>query len=152
MSLYEQEYGYTYLRLFVYFILATELILTIPIILYILEKNINLLKVSIIIVTTMYVALNFINIDNLIAKRNIDRYFENPDKRTIDLNYLMKNTGTDAVSQISRLLNAKDKQVSKRVREYLYNGKEEYKKEEKKWQEFNLSKMKAERILEELLH
>ncbi len=150
MNLYEQEYGYTYLRLFVYFILATEVILTIPIILYILEKNINLLKSSIIIVTTMYVVLNFINIDNLIAKRNIDRYFENSGKRTIDIDYLMENTGTDAVQEMLRLLNAKDKNISRRVKEYLKSGKEEYEDKKKYWQEFNLSKLNAEILLEDL--
>ena len=150
MNLYEQEYGYTYLRLFVYFILATEVILTIPIILYILEKNINLLKSSIIIVTTMYVVLNFINIDNLIAKRNIDRYFENSGKRTIDVDYLMENTGTDAVQEMLRLLNAKDKNISRRVKEYLKSGKEEYEDKKKYWQEFNLSKLNAEILLEDL--
>ena len=150
MNLYEQEYGYTYLRLFVYFILATEVILTIPIILYILEKNINLLKSSIIIVTTMYVVLNFINIDNLIAKRNIDRYFENSGKRTIDIDYLMENTGTDAVQEMLRLLNAKDKNISRRIKEYLKSGKEEYEDKKKYWQEFNLSKLNAEILLEDL--
>ena len=150
MNLYEQEYGYTYLRLFVYFILATEVILTIPIILYILEKNINLLKSSIIIVTTMYVVLNFINIDNLIAKRNIDRYFENSGKRTIDIDYLMENTGTDAVQEMLRLLNAKDKKISRRIKEYLKSGKEEYEDKKKYWQEFNLSKLNAEILLEDL--
>ena len=31
MHLYEQEYGYTYLRLFVYFTLMTEILVLIPI-------------------------------------------------------------------------------------------------------------------------
>ena len=74
MNLYEQEYGYTYLRLFVYYILATEMILIIPCFIAIIGKKIDLLKVSIIILTTMYVFINFSNIDSTIATKNVDRY------------------------------------------------------------------------------
>lgn len=147
MNLYEQEYGYTYLRLFVYFALATELILTIPILLYLFEKKINLIKTSIAIVTVMYVGLNFINIDNLIAKKNIDRYMGNPEKRNIDLSYLIQNTGTDAISQIIRLLDAKNEYIVQRVENYLYNERENLQSEEKNWQELNFSKLKAEKEL-----
>ena len=97
MNLYEKAYGYTYLRLFVYYILATEFILILPIGLWILDKKIDIVKWTIGIVTIMYVILNFSNIESTIAKRNVDRYFENQEENEIDLEYLFHHTGTDAI-------------------------------------------------------
>ncbi len=69
MNLYEREYGYTFLRLMVYFILLTEMFMIIPTIIYILKGKINLFKSYFIISVTMYVVINFINIDATIAKK-----------------------------------------------------------------------------------
>ena len=147
MNLYEKAYGYTYLRLFVYYILATEFILILPIGLWILDKKIDILKWTIGIITIMYVILNFSNIESTIAKRNVDRYFENQEENEIDLEYLFHHTGTDAIGQIKRLLNAKDESVVERVKEYLLLEKEELQNTETNWQETNLSKIHAKEEL-----
>ena len=147
MYLYEQTYGYTYLRIFVYFILFTELVLTIPVIMYISGKDLNLLKIAITTCTIMYVILNFINIDNLIAKKNIDMYFESGDLTKFDLSYIITNTNTDAISQIKRLEKAKDQIIVDRVESYLKDKKIILSDEEMKWQEMNLSKLFALSIL-----
>ena len=147
MNLYEKAYGYTYLRLFVYYILATEFILVLPIGLWILDKKIDILKWTIGIVTLMYLILNFSNIESTIAKRNVDRYFENQEENEIDLEYLFHHTGTDAIGQIKRLLNAKDENVVIRVKEYLLREKEELQNTETSWQETNLSEIKAKEEL-----
>ena len=147
MNLYEKAYGYTYLRLFVYYILATEFILILPIGLWILDKKIDILKWTIGIVTIMYLILNFSNIESTIAGRNVDRYFENQEENEIDLEYLFHHTGTDAIGQIKRLLNAKDETVVKKVKEYLLQEKEELQNTETNWQETNLSEIKAKEEL-----
>ena len=147
MNLYEKAYGYTYLRLFVYYILATEFILILPIGLWILDKKIDILKWTIGIVTVMYLILNFSNIESTIAERNVDRYFENQEENEIDLEYLFNHTGTDAIGQIKRLLNAKDENVVIRVKEYLLREKEELQNTETSWQETNLSEIKAKEEL-----
>ena len=147
MNLYEKAYGYTYLRLFVYYILATEFILILPIGLWILDKKIDIVKWTIGIVTIMYVILNFSNIESTIAKRNVDRYFENQEENEIDLEYLFHHTGTDAIGQMKRLLNAKDETVVKRVKEYLLQEKEELQDTKNSWQETNLSEIKAKEEL-----
>ena len=147
MNLYEKAYGYTYLRLFVYYILATEFILVLPIGLWILDKKIDILKWTIGIVTIMYLILNFSNIESTIAKRNVDRYFENQEENEIDLEYLFHHTGTDAIGQMKRLLNAKDETVVKKVKEYLLQEKEELQNTETNWQETNLSEIKAKEEL-----
>lgn len=147
MYLYEQTYGYTYLRIFVYFILFTELVLTIPVIMYILGKDLDLLKITITTCSIMYVILNFINIDNLIAKKNIDMYFESGDLTKFDLSYIITNTSTDAISQIKRLEKAKDQIIVERVESYLQDEKNILSDEDMKWQEMNLSKLFALSIL-----
>ncbi len=147
MNLYEKAYGYTYLRLFVYYILVAEFILILPIGLWILDRKIDILKWTIGIVTIMYMILNFSNIESTIAKRNVDRYFENQEENEIDLEYLFHHTGTDAIGQMKRLLNAKDETVVKRVKEYLLQEKEDLQDTETSWQETNLSEIKAKEEL-----
>ena len=150
MNLYEQEYGYTYLRLFVYYILATEMILIIPCFIAIIGKKIDLLKVSIIILTTMYVFINFSNIDSTIATKNVDRYLKDESQREIDISYLIRHTGTDAIPELTKLLKAKDEKVVERIKAYLYQEKQELEGEKMQWQEFNYSKQKAKNALKEL--
>lgn len=116
MRLYELEYGYTTLRLFVYIILGTEAVLTIPTVMYILNTRIPLLKYCLVIIITVYTAINFINMDEVIAKRNVDRYFETG---KIDIEYLVNNLSIDAAPQIHRLLESNDYEIKSRVYEYF---------------------------------
>ena len=99
MFLYEQAYGYTLLRLGVYIILITEVILLIPTIIYIFNKKINILKYYLIITLFVYSLVNCFSIDRVIAENNIKRY-----ERTgkIDLNYL-ENGDYDNLNQLREL-------------------------------------------------
>lgn len=150
MQLYQKEFGYTYLRVMVNFILITELLLLIPTIIYIINRKIHLLEVSFAIIIGMYIVMNYINLDYIIAKNNIDKYFENEEKNEIDVYYLKYNTGTDAIPELKRLLKAKDIEVSNNIKNYLENEKKLLDKTEMSWQEYNFSKIKARRILEEI--
>lgn len=141
MYLYEQEYGYTFLRLMVYFALITEAILIIPTVIYILDFNINLTKTYFVIIIIMYIVVNYINIDNIIAKRNIDRYFEdNSETYELDMNYL-QTLSIDATKQIKRLKDTTDKNILNQVEYYLNNVKSET--ENITWQSFNINKIFA---------
>lgn len=153
MYLYEHAFGYTHLRLFVYVILITELISMLPVIVYILGAKFNLLKTLVIIVTTMYVGLNYINIDNVIAKNNIDRYYENEESKidlplsdAIDFYYLIRSTKTDAIPEITRLLKAKNPYVEAVAREYLNEEISDYKAKEFSWQEYNISVQRVKKM------
>ncbi len=148
MNLYQEEYGYTYLRVFVDFILITELLITIPIIIKLLGAKIDLLKTSIIIISFMYVILNFMNIDNFIAQKNIDRYFNNPENSKFDIYYLI-SLGTDATKEMTRLLDSEDEYIVKKTEDYLLNQEQILDLEEMSWQEYNISKEKAKEILKE---
>ena len=88
MHLYEQKYGYTYLRLFVYFTLVTEMLVLIPILSKLFGLKIDTFKTTIEIVVTMYVILNFININKIIAKNNIDKYSFTLNEKSNELNRL----------------------------------------------------------------
>ena len=116
MNLYESMYGYTLLRLLVYITLFTEIILIIPLILYIINNKFNITKSFIIIIITVYTAINFINIDSIIAKRNIQRYFDNKD---IDIEYL-ENYHTDNVRDLIVLYeNTNDYNLKQSLYNYL---------------------------------
>lgn len=152
MNLYKTEYGYTFLRLMVYFIQITELILIIPTIIYIIKEKFNIVKWYMAITICMYIIINFINIDYIIAKGNIDRYFkaEENQKNKIDFSYLKEKTSTDGLIEITRLLETEDKELKARANNYLLEQYEKLKKEKGSLQEFNISKMRAKKELEKL--
>ena len=138
MYLYEQEYGYTFLRLMVYLALITEAILIIPTVMYILDMKINLTKIYFVVIIIMYIIINYINIDNVIAKRNIDRYFEDTSGNyELDMDYLQL-LGIDAAGQIKRLENIEDGNIKEQVKFYLNNTKSDV--EDITWQSFNINR------------
>ena len=149
MNLYEEKYGYTFLRLMVYFIQITELILIVPTIMYIINKKIEIFKYYFVIITSMYVLINFANIDKMIARSNVSRYFEKGEIEEIDFEYLKESTAEDAIPELIELLNTQDEELKVEVNNYLYNKYEKL-KEERSWQEFNLSKNRVEKLLKEL--
>lgn len=149
MNLYEQEYGYTFLRLMVYAIEITELILIIPTIAYIINKKIKIIKIYFIIITCAYIAVNYLNIDYLIAKRNIDQYLNNKNnKRPVDCIYLINSLSTDAIPEMTRLLNVEDENIKKIMHKYFYELKKD--NEDRKWQEFNISIENAKKEIEKI--
>lgn len=158
MHLYEQAYGYTYLRLFVYFILTTEILILVPILINICGKELDVFSICLKIIILMYVILNFINIDYIIVKNNIDRYLTDMENKTIDVYYIVRSTGTDALSEWFRILNQNDKNLSYEKKEYLNNAKVrinqelkyykiKYKNNKSSWQEWNLSEYRAKKML-----
>ena len=111
-------------------------------------------SISLKIMICMYIILNFINIDYIIARNNIDRYLANPEKNRLDAFYISNCTGTDAINEKIKLLNAGSEGLSYERKEYMNNIKQtiknellsykkRYERQEFKWQECNLSKMKA---------
>lgn len=152
MHLYESEFGYTFLRLMVYVILITEIIAILPTIYYIVKGKINLLKSYFVIALTMYVITNFANIDYMIAKNNIDRAQKMPGEyvREVDVNYLIRNLGADAVSELVYLYHTTtDENDKRKINNYLYNIYKEV-KNDRNIQEWNLAKDRAKKILEPL--
>ena len=151
MSFYENAYGYTMLRILVYCALLTEVILFIPTVFYVLDKKINLLKSYFFIITIMYVCMNFANFDNIIARRNVDRFIQTG---KIDIYYLITETGSDAVNQLLRILEIQtgDENAKLETIEYL-KEKYEYLNEEKiDFRNINLSKIFARNSIEKKIN
>lgn len=164
MTLYQQNYGYTRLRVLVDYTLITEIILLIPTIIYILKNKIDLIKTYFVIIITMYCLVNFINIDKIIMKNNFNRYKETG---YIDLNYIMEMNNSDLIEQLLELKDTEFKysekaysqsdtdkqeiqeQIGKQQRElngYLASWKKSF-NETHTLAEFNLPKMRAKSIL-----
>ncbi|MBM3705943.1 MAG: DUF4173 domain-containing protein, partial [Actinobacteria bacterium] len=97
-----------------------------------------------------YIIMNFSNIDSIIAKNNINRYFETGQ---IDMVYL-KGLSYDASSEIQKLLlsvenssDEKEKQMADEILEYFKERRSDL-KNQKSWQSFNISKYKAGQIFD----
>nr|WP_312576387.1 DUF4173 domain-containing protein [Sedimentibacter sp.] len=148
MMLYDNEYGYTRLRVLVYLFLIFESIGLIITFKFILKPNFNIFIVYVSIGLIYYLTLNVIQIDNVIAKRNIDMYF-NGQTETIDIDYLM-SLSIDAVPEIIRLSNSDgvDVLTKYKARTYLKNIDILYKNMELTWQSNNLSINRAIDLIE----
>jgi hypothetical protein len=136
MYLYESAFGFTRLRVFVQVFMILIGILLIILLLGIWVKKTPVLKYSVIAALTVYTALNFINIDRIIAKENILRYEETG---KIDVGYII-NLSYDAMPEIVRLLNAEETEVSQQIREHLERQKEIMHDQYDQWYEYNYYK------------
>ena len=154
MYSYENAYGFTMFRLLVSFAQLTEGIALIPTILYILDKKVNLIKSYFMTVIVIYICMNFVCLDNIIAKKNIDRYIE-PGK--IDTYYLFNSISEDGTSQIMRLLTdeqikneeySDSQEIKKKTRSYLRELDQKLKEEKFDLREFNISKALARHIIQ----
>ena len=178
MILYQHAYGLTILRVLVIWTQLTEGILLVPTTMYVLDKKINLVKTYFIVIVTMYVGLNFANINKLIAKRNVKMYLEKQSVSGSDI-YHLTNLGTDAVPETVKLLNIVGEEeqkyidMIKKIEEatnepamtyetFKDTNKEFLKKRLKNiyddlnyyktsWQEYNFSKNRAKKVLEQSL-
>jgi len=150
MLIYEQAYGFTYLRIFVQAFMVMLFFLFIINIIYIWYHKLPIVKSYFIISLAIYIIMNFANVDIIIAKNNINRFFET---RQIDMVYL-KDLSYDAVPEIQKFFisskdspDLKEKQIAKEILEYFKEIKSDI-KNKKSWQSYNISKYKAEKIID----
>jgi len=146
MYLYEATYGYTTLRLLVYIGIVTEAILLIITIGYIFKEKINLFKCYLVVIICMYVIINYINMDYIIAKRNIDRYFMGEDIDYVYLRYL----SPDASRELRRLLESEDDKMNVYIRNHLKDTYDIIEEEYSSWQEFNVSRALTKEVAKDL--
>jgi len=153
MLVYEQAYGFTYLRIFVQTFMIMLFFLFIINIIYIWYPKLPIIKSYFIISLAIYIIMNFANVDVIIAKNNINRYFETGQ---IDMVYL-KSLSYDAIPEMQGLLisfksssDSEVKQITGEILEY-FNGKKLDLENQKSWQSFNISKCKAEKIIDKYI-
>lgn len=140
MYMYQMEFGLTYLRMFVYIILITELLTFIPIVIYIFNEKFDFLKWSGIIWICIYCIINYMNIEKIIINYNISN--TNSD-RTIDYEYISEIASEDSFGILEEKLEDNNISSSDRLeitRKVLNLGIDS---KEVKWQEFNISKWKV---------
>ena len=147
MSLYEDVYGLTYLRVFVHaFILLLFLLLAVGLV-KIWRRDTPLVKLFIAITITFYTAFNFINVDRLIVKSNIQLYQKTGH---IDIDYL-SDLSYDAIPELTEFLRQNPEITEKSsgpVNNNLTLKYNELQKQSRHWQSFNYSKLKARQALE----
>lgn len=145
MLLYEQEYGYTYLRVFTHAFMIFIFVILITTLIKVWRENFSLLKSYIVVALIAYLSINYFNVDAFIANNNIRR-FEADNYKIIDTNYLGR-LSDDAVPYLVKLLDNANEQVASNIKHNLESRKIKlaYKND---WQSFNLSRYRAKCILE----
>lgn len=146
MVLYEMAYGYTYLRIFVQAFMLLLFLLFIVNLVYVWHSKMPIITAYILCSLILFIILNFANIDVIIAKNNINRYY---DTGEIDVYYL-EGLSYDAIATTAGLIDCQDKEIAAQVMNYFEREKKIL-AEQSSWQSINLSKIKAQRILDKYI-
>lgn len=145
MALYNNEYGFTELRILVVIFLIFETIGLLVTFYYIIKPKFNIIAFYTIVCLVFYLTVNVINLDYIIAKKNIDMHYEGKD---LDVHYLYR-LSADAAPQMKRLLDDKDIFIQQMAQDYF--EKLDYQATyTKDWRSFNLSRDNALKIINEL--
>ncbi|MDQ7095399.1 DUF4173 domain-containing protein [Desulfosporosinus sp. PR] len=145
MSLYEAVYGFTYLRVLTHAFMGYLFLLLLVTLGKIWRPTVPLLKFYIVISLAAYTLLNYVNVDSIIVKNNIDRYNKgNP----IDILYLTR-LSYDVVPMLADFAqNTPDQMLAGQLEKELAAKKQALAKEND-WQSFNISRYRAKRTLAE---
>lgn len=141
MYMYETEFGLTYLRIFVYIILSTEILAFIPIIVYIFNKKFDFAKWCFILGISIYCIVNYMNIEKIIISKNINRNNVHP----IDYNYIANIASEDSYEILEERLRKEEiaEKEKLNILDILRNMSRNTK--DLSWQEFNISKYKMQK-------
>ncbi|MBQ6446829.1 DUF4173 domain-containing protein [Cytobacillus oceanisediminis] len=141
LSLYEQAYGYTYLRLFSHsFIIFLAVFFSFTLIKIWVEK-LQLIRFFLLLSLLYYCGLNVMDIDRLIVSKNLQRFDET---NLIDFSYI------DALSYstIPVLVDYYESNPEmKSVKHLLLAKKELLQQKKQKWQSYNIVEDRARKLL-----
>ena len=146
LKLYEEAYGYTYARIFAHTFIGLLFVLFMLTLYKFWRRELPLVKAFAIAALLTYITLNYVNVDAIIARNNIDRYFKTG---KIDLDYLQE-LSYDGIPELIRLSAADNEDATKRKTAAFLRDKGAELRSEKSWQSYNFSKAKAKRILSEI--
>jgi hypothetical protein len=144
MLVYEQAYGFTYLRIFVQAFMVLLFFLFIINIIFIWYSKLPIIKTYFITAIVAYTILNFANVDMIIARNNINRYFNTGQ---VDMEYL-EGLSYEAIPEMTRII--EDNDLGGEVLECFKDKKVEL-NEQDVWQSFNYSRARASKIIEKYL-
>lgn len=146
LKLYEDAYGYTYARIFAHTFICLLFILFLLTLYKLWRRKLSLVKAFAIAALLVYTTLNYVNVDAIIAQKNIDRYFRTG---KIDLDYLQE-LSDDAIPELVRLSAAADADTNGKQMAAFLREKQAELRSKNPWQSYNFSKSKAKRILSEM--
>jgi hypothetical protein len=145
IMVYEEAYGYTYLRILVaLFLLWMAGAFVLFILKIIRTKSLSwLISGGFCLAFIFLVFVSTFSIDKFIARKNIDRYLKQG--KELDIEYL-SCLSTDAYSEIKRLtMETKDEEIKKSAENVLLKLRETADKNLRHWASWNLSLSKVER-------
>ncbi|MBI2464179.1 DUF4173 domain-containing protein [Candidatus Peregrinibacteria bacterium] len=147
LALYEEAYGFTTLRLYSHaFIMLLAVILCLLLYKIYKDKRENTFAFRVFISMALFLtAMNFLNPDAFIARRNIERFAATGKLDT----YYLKSLSDDAIPELMEILNITDEDLRKNFASSLYKRAQKKIKSSNvsKWQSLNISRMRAEKIL-----
>ena len=146
LKLYEEAYGYTYARIFAHTFIGLLFVLFMLTLYKFWRREFPLFKAFAIAALLTYTTLNYVNVDAVIARKNVDRYFTTG---KIDLDYLQE-LSYDAIPELRRLGAADSGDVDRKKMGAFLRDKQTELGAQSPWQSYNLSKAKAKRILSEI--
>ncbi|MFF2092348.1 DUF4153 domain-containing protein [Paenibacillus sp. NPDC058174] len=141
LVLYEQAYGYTYIRFLVHAFMIYLAVLLIIAGLRIAISRIPLARFYIVISIAAYVLINYIGMDRMIAERNIERI--NKITTITDISYL-DELSADVVPLLLQYA-AKHPELEKGLKQ----REEELQRRDSSWQAYNWASARAKRQLSE---
>lgn len=140
LMLYEEAYGYTYIRFLVHaFMIFLGLLLVLAAV-RISRVQFPLAQCCLALGLLSYVLVNYLGMDHIIAKQNIQRYQKSG---VLDTSYLSRLS-----PDILPLLISFNKQENGKLDAVLREKWEGQKQTTRKWPAFNVAKFRAERALE----
>jgi hypothetical protein len=144
LSLYENFYGFTYLRFYVHYTIITIFILLVITLVGIIGEKLSIAKCTLVSLLVMYTIINFFNVDGFIAKKNIQRYRATG---KLDISYNM-NLSADAFEEISSLKDKSNKytSISDSVDSYIARTLD-YVNSDSHWYEFNIRKNEIKQLI-----
>ena len=143
LVLYEQAYGYTYIRFLVHAFMIFLAVLLIIAALRIHFTTIPLAKIYIVLGLVSYVILNYVEMDSIIAENNMARYQESG---MIDEEYL-HSLSTDAIPTLIQFSGEEKSMLD----DHLARQRKELSERNDDWPSFNLSVYRAGKALKEYL-
>ncbi|MCR4434731.1 MAG: DUF4173 domain-containing protein [Clostridiales bacterium] len=141
MWMYEEAYGYTYLRILTHAFMVFVLAILVITVCRVWSEKVPMLKGYIVTALLAYLIVNYINIDVIIVENNIERY-----RNTGHIDeYYLGRLSYDAVPLLVQLVN--DENLSPAFQNSLYGAKKAL-NEGRGWQSFNISRYRAKALLD----
>ena len=112
MYMYEMEYGLTYLRMLVYIILITEIACFIPILISLFNKKLHFIKACFVIVLCVYCGINYMNLENMIIKKNMDRQISSV---PVDYEYIASIASEDSFNILEEKLQEENRTTKEKL-------------------------------------